>query len=195
MSTLLGIESRILQLMEQRQEMVTEGVDVTEIEALIVAEMQQEVQKVDGCAAYDRHLERQVRAYHEEIDRLEHEQSKIIKQRERYQDLLFGVMKRLGINKITGKLGGYLAIKQNPPAVQIDQPGMLPNEYKRVKVTMSMVEYLALVADTELSPALSAALNDVSTPEPMKSEIARALKNGEGVPGASLESAERLVIK
>lgn len=190
----MGIESRILQLMEQRQEMVTEGVDVTEIEARIVVEIQNEVRKVDGCAAYDRHLEREIRGYDEEIDRLQHEKAKSVAKQEWFRDLLFGVMKRLNLTTLKGALGSKLSIKQNSAAVEIAQPELVPIEYQKRTIVMSEEEYQGLMYFCELYGAASP-LKDVKGPEPMKSEIARALKHGDGVPGCSLVRGERIEIK
>lgn len=197
--SLMGIHSRILQLMEQRQEIIESGVEhcagLAPIEAQIIEEMQNEIRKVDGCAAYDRHLEREIRSYDEEIDRLKHEQSKVVAKRARYQDLLFGVMKRLGLTKLEGKLGAKLSIKQNPPAVQIDQPDLLPADYQRVKISMSLREYDILVLELRGQDSMLAIIKDVSDPTPVKADIASEIKAGGGVPGCSLIKGERLEIK
>jgi hypothetical protein len=87
---------------------------------------------------------------------------------ERVTKYLLDCMQHAGIQKIEG-LHFALSVKQNPPAVVINEPGLIPAEFMR---------------QPELPPAA-----------PDKKAISEALRAGREVPGAHLTRGVRLEIK
>lgn len=87
---------------------------------------------------------------------------------ERVTKYLLDCMQHAGIQKIDGPHFA-LAVKQNPPSVVINEPGLIPAEYMRQKPP---------------PPA-----------EPDKAAIAALLKSGVEVPGAHLSRGARLEIR
>ena len=84
------------------------------------------------------------------------------------QDLVLGL--ELGPSLGRAKVKNhYLALRlqTNPPSVAIEDERQTPERYKHAEITVKR----------------------------LRSEIARALKAGEAVPGARLEQATRLVIQ
>lgn len=86
----------------------------------------------------------------------------------RVTDYLKAQLERAGKTKIDGP-GPVLTIKKNPWATIIDDPALVPDEYKRIP--------------------------DMPMPAPDKAEIKRAIDKGVEVPGAHLSQTTRLEIK
>ncbi len=153
----------------------------------------------DGCAAYLREQDRRVELLDEEIKRLKLRKEAEQKRHDNLERIIIGVMETIGQKRIEG-LSNTLSIQNNPPAVEIAQPELIPDDYQRVKVTMSLLEYDCLnqffqTFEGDHAKTLLAAVSDVSKPEPMKAEIAKALKAGDGIPGARLTQSTRLVVR
>lgn len=86
----------------------------------------------------------------------------------RMRDYLLNCMQLAGVQKIEGPYF-KLAQRENPPAVIIDEPGLIPAEFMRQP--------------------------DPPPPAPDKTAIKEALKAGTEVPGAHLARGVRLEIK
>lgn len=86
----------------------------------------------------------------------------------RMRDYLLNCMQLAGVQKIEGPYF-KLAQRENPPAVIIDEPGLIPAEFMRQP--------------------------DPPPPAPDKTAIKEALKAGAEVPGAHLARGVRLEIK
>lgn len=86
----------------------------------------------------------------------------------RMRDYLLNCMQLAGVQKIEGPYF-KLAQRENPPAIIIDEPGLIPAEFMRQP--------------------------DPPPPAPDKTAIKEALKAGKEVPGAHLARGVRLEIK
>jgi hypothetical protein len=121
--------------------------------------------KAVNVAAYIRSLEAEAAAVEDARRRMEQRQRSL----QRHADTLRGYLKlemeRTGITKVkNAELA--LRVQKNPPSVIIDHEDLIPDTYREQVITVKL----------------------------LRSEIGKALKSGENVPGAHLEQATRLVI-
>jgi hypothetical protein len=87
-----------------------------------------------------------------------------------YKNYLLTNMQVAGITKIEANNGSFKAsIQNNPPSVVIDDESLIPADYMRVP--------------------------DAPPPAPDKTLIKQAINDGYEVPGAHLQTTQRLVIK
>lgn len=78
-------------------------------------------------------------------------------------------LERAGVTKIPGVASPGLAIKENPASILVDNPAMVPDEYKRIP--------------------------QMPMPEPDKAAIKTAINAGVEVPGARLLITTRLEVR
>lgn len=127
-------------------------------------------QRAVAVTAYIHESERQVASLKEYAKELAERAKRAERGIEWLKGYLLAHMQASGMQSITDERGIFSAkVRQNPPSVVIDEPGLLPEGYWRQKPP----------------PA----------PEPDKTAIAAALKEGRDVPGAHLERGVRLEIK
>jgi hypothetical protein len=124
--------------------------------------------KATNVAMFVRNLEAGAEAIKEAEARMAARRKAIENRAKRIRAYLQGQMERTGITKIECPYF-KLAVRDNPPAVVIDQEGSIPERFMRTP--------------------------EPPPPAPDKKAIADALKAGEEVPGAHLERGKRLEIK
>ena len=201
--TLYGIETQILELMSYRDEVALDP-DITPadqaetlkaIDLQIAEYVKAEVQKVDGVAAMLREFEKRAETLKDEAKRINNRAIAWQRRHDSVEELVKGVLSLLpeGKRKIEGKTS-TLALRKSPASVEVPQPELLPAEYQRVKVTMTVYlwnrvkDMLFNLRGNDSVVAVAMDLLDckASEPEPMKPEIAAELKAKRGVPGARL---------
>jgi Gp157 protein len=122
--------------------------------------------KAISTAAYIRTLEVEASAIEEAHKGMERRHKALMWHAERLREYLKEQMERTGMAKIKNC---YLTLRvqANPPSVMVEDEEAIPACYKQRVIAVRV----------------------------LKSEIARALKAGEEVPGARLEQSNRLVIQ
>jgi uncharacterized secreted protein with C-terminal beta-propeller domain len=121
--------------------------------------------KAVNVAAYIRSLEAEAAAVEDARRRMEQRQRSLQRHADTLRDYLKLEMERTGIIKVkNAEL--TLRVQKNPPSVIIDHEDLIPDTYREQVITVKL----------------------------LRSEIGKALKSGENVPGAHLEQATRLVI-
>ncbi len=192
--TLYSIETELLELMEFREDLLSgdayadgeeerrECIQVTE--ERIAEYIAREVQKVDGIAAMLREFKRREQIELDEADR-------IVKRARRWKERHAGlearcieVMQASGKEKLEGQ-HNTLALRKNPPAVEIAQPELVPEEYQTITITLPFAMWADFQETYEFSDSREAKmikLAKVGPPTPMKAEIARVLKSTEPCP-------------
>ena len=123
--------------------------------------------KATNVAAYAQNLEAEVNAIQEAIDKMIARRQAAKKRIEWLRHYLKTNMDRCGITEIKSP-EFVLKIKKNPPMVVIDEQSMIPLQFMRVIPETKEVDKMALK---------------------------EALKTGEVIPGAHLETQTRLEIK
>jgi hypothetical protein len=122
-------------------------------------------EKAVSVAAYIRNLELEASAVEDARRRLEQHQRALQRHADRLRDYLKFEMEHTGLMKVkNAELA--LRVQKNPPSVVIDREDLIPDAYREVVATVKL----------------------------LKTEISKALKAGEIVPGARLEQSTRLVI-
>jgi hypothetical protein len=124
--------------------------------------------KATSVAAFVRNLEASAAAIKEAEAHMAARRKAIENRAARVKDYLLANMMVAGIQKIESPYF-KLAVRENPPAVEIYEPGLIPSGY---------------MVTPEPPP-----------PAPDKKAIAAALKSGEDVPGCKLTRGMRLEIK
>lgn len=204
--TLLGIETALLELIQYREDLYSNS-DVSDEERpeLLNAADQRvkefvlrEVKKADGLAYNLTEFRRRVgkcsdRDWKEEsavdleIKRLKERKARDLARYEYLEAVTINAMQFIeqmeGRKRIEGECS-TLALRDNPPKVEVTQEALLPAEFRRTTVTMDQLSWDAIVSILEGSgrtiPAevLRKALARGTT-EPVKSGIARVLKSSE----------------
>ena len=197
--TLYGIETQLLELLNFR-EAIESDPDMTpqeQQESLkacdesIAQYIRAEVKKADGIARYLREFQARETALVEEADRCYDAAKAWKKRRESLTSMVIDVMQATKQTRIDGR-HSVLQLKKNPPSVEVAQPELVPGEMQRVTVKMSRAQW-AYLCNT-----YPGAISNMtaSEPEPMKTEIAKRLKEGDGVPGCRLRTdGVRLEVK
>jgi hypothetical protein len=126
-------------------------------EAEIVAQVQILLRKVDSYTQYLGHLNIQAEFAAREIERLRIRRIRFLRTIERLEQYAIYVMESTGKRKLEGKTS-QMSLRNNPPAVEIDNLELLPGPFKIVKQEVI----------------------------PDKRAIKRAIDSGEEVPGAHL---------
>jgi hypothetical protein len=123
-------------------------------------------QKAIAVAAYIRNLELEAAAVEDARRRLEQRQQSLERHAERLRTYLRIEMERTGITKVkNAELA--LRVQKNPLSMIIDSENLIPDAYREQVITVKL----------------------------LKTAIRDALQSGQGVPGAHLEQATRLVIQ
>jgi hypothetical protein len=104
-----------------------------------------------------------------------------------------------GQKKLDGETS-TLKLAKNPASVDVRQPELVPDEFLRRSMTMpeSMWKHISDCLDEVGSRRRNDfdAFIDASKPEPVKADIAKALKAGAGVPGCErITDKVRLVVE
>lgn len=186
--TLYNIETELMELMTFRDSLF-EDPDITPqerdesvkaIEKRIREYVLVEVKKVDGIAHYLREFEARAAVYTSEIERLQQRKKIEEDRRKRLGDMVLEIMLQTGQQKLEGKHSTFKLVK-NPPSVDVFQPGLVPDNYQRLTVTMSPDTWNAVKKAVLRNPApgtLAVALMEckVSEPEVEKRKIAEELK-------------------
>jgi hypothetical protein len=123
-------------------------------------------EKSSNIAAFDASLAADEEYLDAEIKRLQQRKKTVSNKRESIKNYLFAQLEAAGIEKVKTPLF-TISIVNNPPAVQIVDDKSLPSKF----LTIIPAQY-----------------------QPMKKEIAEAIKSGEEVPGAVLTQGRRLKI-
>lgn len=168
-STLLDIEQELVSLFDtivlchENNEQPSE-----ELLVLVQEWVNTSLQKRDRCAQFIRHVEYQQETIQAEIGRLIAKKSRIAKAQEGFERYCINVLDSIGKTKLEGEIYA-LAIRKNPPKVEITDEKAIP------------IQYLRLPAPPP--------------PQPDKTEIKKALLAGKEVPGAELIHGRRLEVK
>ena len=205
--TLYNIESELLQLLELREDLLScpqEGeklspggrsIAIQAIDGQIEMYLRKELQKVDGIAYMLAELNRRADIAMEEANRQE-KRSKVWESRaDSLKAYVERIMQETGKTKLEGEFN-TLTLRKCPASVDIRQPELLPNEFKRFEIKVPGDVWQSLVAellckdertddDIETIKAELGKLK-VSEPTPAKSYIAQVLKAGGGIPGCEL---------
>jgi Siphovirus Gp157 len=122
--------------------------------------------KAINVGAYIKTLEAEASAIEVARKSMEQRQRSLERHAERLREYLKTQMERVSLPKIKNCYS-MLRVQANPPSVEVIDEETIPAEYKRTEVSIKL----------------------------LRSEIARALKGGNEVPGARLEQTIRLVIQ
>lgn len=203
--TLYGIETQLLELLNFR-ESVSEDPDMTpaeqkdSLEAIdrqIAEYIRAEVKKCDGIARYLREFETRAEALKAEAKRCSEMAKAWEKRHEALENMVVDVMQATKQTRIDGR-HSVLQLKKNPPSVEVAQPELLPHELLRTTVKIPFALWRK-VLDELHGKAIAAEVYDKAQwkdGEPMKTEIAKRLKEGDGVPGCRLRTdGVRLEVK
>jgi hypothetical protein len=206
--TLYGIETQLLELLTFRDS-VLEDPDMTpaEQQESVKAIDQQirdyvtaEVKKVDGIARYLREFETRAETLKEEAKRCNEAAKAWDKRHESLESMVIAIMREANKTRLDGR-HSVLNLRKNPASVDVAQPELVPGEYRRIVVTMSLAFYerlrTALMMNEKLAPLGSELIQSkVSEPEAMRSQIGAELKLGGSVPGCRLKTdSVRLEVK
>lgn len=187
--TLYNIETELMELMTFRdslfedRELTPQERDesLKVIDERIRAYVLAEVKKVDGIAHYLREFEARAEIHKKEGLRLKLLYDQQINRYNRLSDLVLSIMLQTGQQKLEGKHSTFKLVK-NPPSVDVVQPGLVPDNYQRLTVTMSPDTWNAVkkaVLRNEALVTLAAALMEckVSEPEVEKEKARKELKS------------------
>lgn len=192
--TLYGIKTELLELLTFRESLI-EDPDITPAEqqeslkALdqrIFEYVSAEVKKVDGVAHYLREFEARADVYEKEIERLVRLKKTQLDRHQRLNDTVLSIMIQTNQPKLEGQHSTFKLAK-NPPSAEIAQPGLVPDNYQKLTVTMSPDTWNSVkktVLRNESLAKLAAVLMEckVTEPEPMKAKILEELKQKEPCP-------------
>ena len=205
--TLYNIETELLQLLELREEINETPVAYREpdlanalaerdaLDSQIEMYLRKELAKVDGIAYMLAELNRRADIAMDEANRQE-KRSKLWEDRaDSLKAYVERIMQETGKTKLEGEFN-TLTLRKCQASVEIRQPELLPNEFKRFEIKVSGDVWQSLVAellckdertdaDIETIKGELGKLK-VSDPEPVKSEIGQVLKAGGVIPGCEL---------
>lgn len=186
--TLYNIETELMELMTFRDSLFEDSEltpqerdeSLAAIDDRIRKYVLAEVEKVDGIAYYLREFETRSEVYEIEMARLMKLKNIQDQRRKRLSDIVLGIMIQTNQPKLQGRLNTF-ELKKNPPSVDVVQPGLVPDNYQRLTVTMSPDTWNAVkkaVLRNEALVTLAAALMEckVSEPEIGKQKILTELK-------------------
>jgi hypothetical protein len=206
--SLYQIDLQLLELMHAREEMRATEMPLDEAAASINAIDQQIAEylpqalanRSDEVANVIRQFEAMDEADAKELARIRDRRNERQEARQYLERRVLELMKRSGKKRIEGQ-HVTLTEKKNPASVDVSQPDMVPEAYKRVGVTLSLDLWnrvLSHLMPTERGAPLFQELMDckVSAGEVMLSKVKDELKAGVGVPGCRLrDDSTRLEIK
>ena len=206
--TLFGIETTLFDLLEEREQAINMNraapTDewVTDVDARIETYIKAELRKVDGIAKMLKEFEARALAAKEEAQRISRIADLWEARRERLKAITTETMIAAGKTELHGAVE-TLSLRKCPPSVEIAQPELVPGEYLRVELSMTMDIFRLIESalaqgwkDSSVLAEFRASSNPARPPREMKREIATALKGGGGVPGCRLvEDKLTLVVK
>ena len=216
--TLFGIETTLFDLLAEREQAnnmnraAPTDEWVTDVDARIETYIKAELRKVDGIAKMLKEFEARALAAKEEAQRISRIADLWEARRERLKAITTETMIATGKTELHGAVE-TLSLRKCPPSVEIAQPELVPGEYLRVELSMTMDIFRliesalaqgwkdsfptrATPADGSVLAEFRASSNPARPPREMKREIATALKGGGGVPGCRLvEDKLTLVVK
>src|SRR5215475_1927658 len=164
-TTLYAITDELAALMNSYDLCETES-ERSACQGEIQAVVEKLVKKVDGCAHYLAHLESQSSLASAEIDRLKKRRDYFEHMLDRLRGYIIRVMQMQNVKKLDGETNS-LALRQNPPSVEITDLDLVPAEYKTVR--------------TETSPN--------------KTAPRKAMEGGADIPGADLVFASVTLVR
>lgn len=147
-----------------------DDMDPADLEAEVERLLPALEQKTAGVAAWVEYQQDLAAAIHEREKKVVAARKVLEARAEKWKDYLKRCMTLAGAGSVTDpRTGTTVTLQRNPPRVEIEDEGLIPDEYKR-------------------KPPPPA-------PVPDKKIIAEALKDGVPVPGAKLIQDTRIVIK
>jgi chromosome segregation ATPase len=153
---------RTLSLYELETELVQAAQDAADGDenALTILDHYMEAgkDKRDRVASVLRSFDVQINAADEEIQRLKHRKEDLASQRAKLSSYVLSIMLQHQHSKLEGRLNTF-SVAKNPPSVEIVDPAQVPGEYLEVRQEVHI----------------------------RKSEIAKALKAGNSIPGTQLK--------
>lgn len=170
--TLYDIETGLMELWEQREQLLHDPQDwdtpedLARVEMAISDYVQAEVQKADGIALYLKECGRRAEIHKQEAAEQRAKAQIWTNREDNLRAMVIGIMEAAGKSKIEGRLC-KLSLRDNPSAVDVAQPEMVPDEFKRTKTTVEID----------------------------KTKIKAELAAGHAVPGCSLTRGKRLEVK
>lgn len=102
-----------------------------ECEAEILRTIEAQVRKVDDFCRFLAHLESQAELASDEMERLKERKNGFLRSAERLERYAIRVMTSLNVRRLEGQTA-RLTLRTSQPAVTIDDPGILPDQYVRV---------------------------------------------------------------
>lgn len=164
-ATLYAILDNLVALFDTRDMCVTDE-ERAECDRELARTIAQQLHKVDDFNRFLAHLESQTQLAAAEIQRIEARSRRIFRTQKRLEEYAIQTMQTWGLKVLDGETS-QLRLRQNPPAVEITDDVLVPNEYRRI------VESITID----------------------KRSIKRAIEEGLEVPGAHLRSGISLVRK
>lgn len=193
--TLYNIETGLLELLALREEIAATDGNCGPVNDEIDAYIRKEVQKVDGIAYMLAEFERRSDVAADEAKRQQVRAKLWQARHDRLKEYVERIMQEVGATRLDGELN-TMSLRKCPPSVVVNQPELLPNEYKRITITLNLAQWANLVGcmlsqqakDAEEISEIRRELDSLSIGEwqPDKARISAELKRGEGVPGCEL---------
>lgn len=181
--TLYDIEVELLGLLQFREELASDPEITPEelrdsleaCDAQIREYVGREIKKVDGIASMLREFEAREALTKKEADRIYDQAAKWRKRREVLESITMWSLQSFGRTKIEGKTS-TLSLKRCPASVDIAQPDILPDKYKRRSITINedLLKRIITALPAELALALMG--TNASVMEPLKTPIGDELK-------------------
>lgn len=201
--TLYGIEMQLIQLLNFRDEVSTDP-DMTpseQKESLEAIDQQiqeyvtAEVKKVDGVAHYLREFGARAEVLQQEAKRCAELANGWKRRKESLQQMIISIMQQTGATRLDGRTS-VLSLRKNPPTCEVAQPELVPDDLQRVTLKMTRRAWRRILDKLDAT-ILTGIATDVheGPPEPMKTEISKRLKEGDGVPGCRLTQGVRLEVR
>lgn len=201
--TLYQIEDDLLALVET-EGMVPEEREA-EFQAVLYEQLRKAVTKRDRVGQFIRHCELMADNSKAEEKRLKERREMYEKASEKMREYVRKVIESLGrdekgkFQKLEGKTV-TLSLRNNPQQVKVLDESQIPEEYRRITVTLPLDVWRDLIhtaePEEELMKEISKCLSDRDPRMDIsKTAIKKALEDGEEVPGADLESSTSLVIR
>ncbi len=193
--SLYDIESQLLQLLEFRESAETpeeKAAADKEIEKYI----QLEIRKVDGIAKFIRNEEAAAEVISKEVSRLRARVDRHITRVQWMKNLALEAMHLINEKKLEGDTN-TLRRQDNPEALVITSPDLIPSQMCQFTATMTHQQYRELLIalnSSEVGLTLKPFFEQCVKRTPINADVKTALKNGAHVPGARLERGESLRI-
>jgi len=141
--TLFQIEESLMLLAESAEE---EGL-TPEIETALIAYLEGAVEKRDRVAEFIHFCEAMAELAKAEVKRLQARQKNFEATAERVSGMVLRVLAWLGVKKLEGRTN-TLKKRKCPPSVNVIDEQKIPAEYKRVTVTLPLLQWQELLAGT-----------------------------------------------